>query len=230
MEAMANSMEMINLIKSGGYMYADDWIIENFDGQHFKSLCDEHNRVFKTEIPRHIFQHHCKNVLGLRSSGRYYTQDQKDWLRSFYPEHGAKKTAKEFKRIFGKNISVEAVRGYCYRSLGVTVKKECRYKDHTAPIGTLNYIESIKEVRIKTENGWKRVANTLVDVPAGYVAIHLDRNWKNISPDNIAVIKNGYMAIMRNFDLWSENPEITRTSIKWCELYDLMKKEGYTWN
>jgi hypothetical protein len=214
---------MATMRKWGRYSYDVDWIRQNWDGQHFKALCLEYNRVYGTDIPRHVFQHFCKIVLGLRSSGRYYSETEKEWLRSFYPGHGVEETADAFRERFGKDVKADSLKSYCNRSLGVFTTKDVKYRNHRAEIGSIHHLPGRKEIRIKTVNGWKNLANTLVDVPKGYAAIHLDRDYTNNAPENIAVVKNGYMALMRNNGLWSEHPEITKTSIIWCQLYEALK-------
>lgn len=212
------------LVKSGGYAYADEWIKNHWDGQHYSALCKEHNQTFGTSIPRGIFQHHCKNKLGLFSKGRYFTEKEREWLRSYYPEHGEKKTSDMMHRLFGRKTTPQTLRNYCNRQLGLSTTDECKYGHRRAKIGDL-LINCRGEVKIRTEKGWVGYANHLMKPPKGSVVIHLDRDSTNNDPSNLAVVKNGYMALMRNYNMWSENAEITRTSIKWCELYELMNKE-----
>lgn len=211
------------MVESGGYAYADEWIKNHWDGQHYSALCKEHNQAFGTSIPRANFQYHCK-CLGLESKGRYFTEEEKKWLRSYYPDHGEKKTVEMFYRLFGKKMGVKTLRRYCNVWLGLKTTDECKYGHRRAKIGD-TLINCRGEVKIKTENGWVGYANQIMKPPKGSVVIHLDRDKTNNKPENLAVAKNGYMALMRNYDLWSENAEITRTSIKWCELYELINKE-----
>lgn len=149
---------------------------------------------------------------------RYYEQEEKDWLRENYPKLGLKETTRQFNERFNHNKNEVAIKGYCNHHLKISVPKEVTITLKSSPVGYV-FKNCRGEYKIKTKEGWKPLTHTYEEVPNGYIAFHLDGNKENNSPDNIAIIKNGVQTTLRNFDMLSENADITRVGITWCELY-----------
>lgn len=200
----------------------DAWIKANYDGEHMTELCRRYNRTFETDINRTTFRFHMKSM-GLVSEGRYYTDTQRDFLKKTYPAFGAKRTAELFENRFGKKVDPASLKAYCRRRLNVSVPREVRYGSLTSPIGTVS--ENCRgEVMIKTENGWIKATHSQVDVPAGMVAFNLDGDRFNNSPENIGITTNSKFRTLRNNGFWSEDRELTKTGLIWCDLNELLKQ------
>lgn len=157
---------------------------------------------------------------------RYYEPEEKQWLIENYPVLGRNQATQQFNELFNHNKTPKTIEKYCHRRLGIRVSEERRserYNAITSDIGTVSK-NCRGEWKIKTDKGWIPATHSIADVPKGYVAIHLDGNKDNNSPENIAVVKNGIQTIAINAGLYSEDPEITRTGLVWAELYKLIKK------
>ena len=171
-------------------------------------------------MPRGVYERH--NVTG----NRYYTDEQKQWLIENYPKLGKVETAKRFAAEFGIVRKPKSLQRYCTHGLGLSVtekRSKERYEEMSADVGTISK-NCRGEWKIKTEHGWEKLSRYGKDIPKGYVAIHLDRNADNNEPDNIAIVPNGIQTIMRNENIWSENTEVSRTSVEWAMLYKALKE------
>lgn len=159
---------------------------------------------------------------------RYYEEEEKVWLVENYPILGISETTRRFNEKFNRNKSISTLKRYCVMHLGLKVtneRKSHRYDAITSDVGTVSQ-NCRGEYKVKTENGWISAAHSIVDVPRGFVAIHLNGDKGDNSLDNIAVVKNGIQTILRNCNMWSSDREITKTGIAWCELYKLLEGEN----
>lgn len=156
-----------------------------------------------------------------------FTEEQKQFLRETYPIYGGRATYKAFTDRFGVEIEYDTLKSYCRRWLNLHVSKEFRRKDYDSramPIGTQR-INCRGEVKTKVAPGrWVKSTHVVVNVPNGCVAFNLDRNKLNNDPDNIGVTTNSKFRTLRNCGMWSENPEITKTGLIWCDLKELHEK------
>lgn len=158
---------------------------------------------------------------------RYYEEVEKDWLREHYPLLPPKETTRLFNEKFNHNKGVKTLRKYCNNRLGLHCSEDVmsrKYDGMRKEVGHI-FTNCRGEVLIKTEDGYKKLTHTLVDVPKGYVAIHLDGDSTNNSIENIAVVKNGIQTTARNLGMTSSDPDITLAGIKCAELYKLLGKE-----
>ena len=154
--------------------------------------------------------------------GRYYTDEQKEWLREYYPKYGSKETSRMFEEEFGKYVKPQTLKRYCRVWLGCSVLREVQYGSMTAPIGTIS--ENCRgEVKVKTENGWIKATHLNVDVPKGMVAFNLDGNKYDNSAENIAITTNSKFRTLRNNNMWSIDRELTKTGLLWCDLNELLR-------
>ena len=163
----------------------------------------------------------CRNV----TARRFYEEREKQWLIENYPKLGIKETTRQFNEKFNHNKDCRAVKRYCSQWLGLTVPKETTKQIKNHPVG---YIRRNRQGvwYIKTETGWELLTHTILEVPKGHLAFHLDGNGDNNSPENLVVVRNGIQTIARNNNLVSENPTITSVGITWSELYSELKKKG----
>lgn len=156
--------------------------------------------------------------------GRYYTDEQKSWLKEHYPKLGSKETSRLFEQEFGKAVKPETLKRYCRVWLGCSVPKEVQYGGMTVPVGTLS--ENCRgEVMKKTENGWIKATHSEVDVPKGMIAFNLDGDKFNNSPENIGITTNSKFRTLRNNGFWSEDRELTKTGLLWCDLKEVLEEK-----
>lgn len=156
--------------------------------------------------------------------GRYYTEEQKAWLKECYPKHGSKETSRLFEEMFGRQVKPATMKRYCRRWLGCSVSKEVQYGRITSPIGTIS-TNCRGEVKVKTENGWIKATHQNVDVPDGMIAFNLDGDKYNSDVENIGITTNSIFRSLRNNGFWSTDREITKTGLLCCELERLLKTE-----
>ena len=155
-------------------------------------------------------------------NSRFYTQEQKEWLRENYPKLGSKETSRLLFELYGRKVNPTAIKKYCRNRLGCSVSKEVRYGGFTSPIGTVS--ENCRgEVKVKTEKGWIKATHSMVEVPKGMVAFNLDGNKYDNSPENIGITTNSKFRTLRNNGFWSNDRELTKTGLLWCDLNELLE-------
>lgn len=207
-------------------MILDDlWIREHFDGANTAALCREYNSVHGTSLSKDRFNWYCKTHLGLVSRGRKYTDEEKAWLKENYPTLGGAETARQFTKRFGRNVSHQTIKTYCSRWLKTNVSDEWRrqyQESRSVPIGTLT-VNSRGDAIIKTEKGWIKATHANVDVPKGMVAFNLDGNILDNSAENIGVTTQSKFRTLRNYGMWSNEREITRTGLLVLDLKELIE-------
>lgn len=224
--------------------YHNDWIMEHKDDFFtWAEMCKAYNEIFGTDIERVRFKNHCVAGLGLRLNNYFYTEEQKEWLKEHYPRLGARKTTEEFNEKFKRNSSEQTIKEMCY-SLGLKLNEDTfgKYRketthamveytknERTSEIGTIG-LPNREYDFIKTENGWESIGRYLYkkhvgEIPDGHQVIFLDGDKENLDISNLAVVPCSYQAFMNKHGLRSENVDITRTSVKLCELHELLRKE-----
>ena len=218
----------------------DDWIVENF--WKFKNayeMASEHNRLFGTNITKHVFTMHCVKQLNLR---RAFTDEQEEWLKINYPILGTTRAVEEFNWTFHQNRSWDTIRTHC-RKLGIKCVADVmsnRGRNNAkryVPIGSITedsqgylHIKTGAAFNKRTEN-WELYHRWIWEqengkVPDDCYLIFLDNDRKNCDISNLALIPKAYLTIMMDYGLKSVSKKITETSIKWCELYTTAKKNG----
>ena len=224
--------------------YHNDWIMEHKDKFFsWAEMCKEYNRVFGTDIERVRFKNHCSKDLELRLKSYYYTEEMEQFLKAHYPIYGAKKTAEAFNKRFNQKRSVHTIKEKSMQ-LGAYLNEEsfAKYREDTTKIliaynktnayevGSIGR-QSNGNYRIKVgEGAWVSIGKYLYEkyigkVPSGYQVIYLDGNKENREPSNLEMVPVSYQALMNKLGLRSSDREITKTSVKWCELHEALRKE-----
>lgn len=175
---------------------------------------------------------------------RRYTPEQDEWLRENYPALGATEAYVQFGETFGVMKGFEGFKSHV-KDLGLRVSAQRQYEanqnngDRTnVPLGTIavrnHKQKSGKVVQanwIKVgdgTSGWMPLSHYIMGKPdKSHVVIHLDGDRLNDDPDNLLTIDRSINALMMNQKFWSSDPNITRTGIKWCELYETIKGEAH---
>lgn len=166
-----------------------------------------------------------------------YTKEQ----IKFMVEHGADMTTNELayalNKTFETNHSAQSVRTVLKR-LGVFKSKETRSRINAMkgkPIGSSKIIGGYRYIKVRQSSGgfyqdWKRETqivyeNAYGDIPPGYMVVTLDGNKLNAAPENLVAISKSIAARMTNGrgkSMWSEFPELTKTSIETCKLDEII--------
>ena len=91
-----------------------------------------------------------------------------------------------------------------------------------AVVVNLNYGDpQYKRIEFKRRVVWERLHG---EIPKDHRIIHLDGNQMNCDPSNLYCVPAKFVPILSHNHWWSENPELTRTAIKWCELFYAIKE------
>lgn len=205
--------------------YEDKWIMENWKlYRNWNKLCNAYNKTFATEIKYNTFKSHCQRI-GLNF---HYSNEQIEWLKSNYPNLGKVETTRQFNLLFDETRSVAAIKKCCLE-LGLHVTEERlsmkaienteRFHKKGSIVLRNGYYE------IKKPNGkWQRLHRYIWEqhngkIPNGYKVIFLDDDNTNCDIENLALIPCSHLMLMNKNKLKSEHKEITRTAIRWCDLY-----------
>jgi len=161
-----------------------------------------------------------------------FSAEQKEWMVINCPLLGFKKATFEFNNKFNENRSVDTIKTHCYRN-GIKLNKEIRSEISRKNRSKRNNgIYDIGDVfvqkgykYIKTGKGHKQMLYSRYiwelnygPVPENYSVIYLNGDSMDCDIDNLMAISNRIKSLLSVYDLWSNNADIMRTSIKWCEL------------
>ena len=210
--------------------YDDAWILDHWKDYRYVS------EMYVDYISEHTDEAHTLNAFTQRTSKlgltRRYTEEQDEWLRKNYPSLGAKEAYDLFCDRFKVRKGFEGFKSHI-KELGLKVTAERQREadqnngEHDGmAIGTVT--ERCRNSEwIKTEDGWKPLQRAIVDdVPKGYRVIHLDRNGRNNTLDNLMVISPQVNAMMTGNKFWSSDAEVTKTGVLWCELNIAIKSSA----
>lgn len=225
--------------------YDDEWIREHFtDVSTTKELCELYNKTFGTGIIYRTFQSHCNRELKLneiRKSINEYTEEMDSWLEEHYYSEGSY-CFNDFNKKFHQNRSHKAILTHCKRKgfrVNLMVANEHTYKNakREHEIGDIwvrtNGNQVYKVIKIAkvfrdTNASVKKLSHYVWEqehgpIPKGHKIIFLNNDSLDCRLENLACVPTHYLALMNKQHLKSEDPRITETAIKWCELYSLVK-------
>lgn len=161
-----------------------------------------------------------------------FTQQEDEWIKQNYSELGAEETLKGICERFGNRHTYKSLQSRC-RDLKLTVTKQ-RWREaclnngrhENVPIGTIqkrgrgqNWIKVAKGCE-----GWVPLTQYLLDCPADSIIVHLDGNKANDNIENLRVVKRKISSRMTAWKMWSENPIISETGIRCCELQEALNE------
>lgn len=163
---------------------------------------------------------------------KIYSDTQNQWLRDHYSNLGRIKTAEEFNRTFGMNKSISAIESHCKQRLFLHVTSERKAVSRVENAGRKRNIGDISEdihgePVIKTNNGWVYLKELAVGKKEGMIIVHLDGNVKNCNPDNLMHIDRATAVRMSKEHFWTEDKDLTKTGIIWCQLEKILKNSGH---
>lgn len=201
--------------------YDEQWILDHWKDYRYVS------EMYADYISEHT-DHHTLGAFRQRTVKlgltRRYTQEQDKWLKENYPHLGAREAYDKFCERFKVKKGFEGFKSHI-KELDLKVTEERQYKADQnngkhdgVPVGTIT-----KRCRntewIKTEDGWKPLQQEIIgNVPKGFRIVHLDCDGRNNAPDNLTVVSPKVCAMMTGNGFWSDEAEVTKTGVLWCEL------------
>lgn len=165
-----------------------------------------------------------------------WTSGEDDLIRSIYPNVGMKATYDELCKVFGERHPWESFRTRIY-DLHLNVTHE-RWEEACKNNGTRTNVPVGTVVKRGRGENWIKVADgtdgwiplkrhLLGEQGKGMNIVHLDGDKANDDIDNLMAVNREVCALMARNGFWSENREVTRTGIMWCELVQAMKGAQY---
>ena len=226
-------------------VYNDKWIKEHLhDYKSYREMALAHNELFGTSIKASSIGTYVKHVLKIykpRQTGEFLTDEQKRFIEDYYPNHNVSETTAAFNAKFGTNRNRYTMLNYARRH-GLKVRDDVVTKaklDASHAEGTKHpyskpgdtYFDGRSWI-MKTEDGQRKRAQVATwekfhgKVKKGHAIICLDGNQENWNIENLAEVPFSYLGLLQTHGLRSENTEITRTGVMWCDLYSLLQKEN----
>jgi len=163
-----------------------------------------------------------------------YTNEERQWLAENVPSMSEAEITSAFNEKFGTNLGRDTLRGYVKRFIGTKRTDETVSRSHSESqikyrAGDLSIQirgrRPIKVIRIE-DNGrlkWIPYGRYLWEqehgkLPDGWVVIYLNNDGTDCRPENIYAVGPDVMALMARNQWFSQNPEVTLTALKLCEL------------
>lgn len=184
--------------------------------------------------------------------GRAYTQEEDDWLRVNIEHYDYPTLTKLFNERFGRNL--KSVADHCTKQLHIhrpvnkgDFKKGVRACTTTVPIGSeswdgrclwLKISDDMRDYSDLKNPSSKRYNHNWVlksayiweqqhgPIPKGHVVVHLNMDRKDCSPENLYCTTRQINFMLAKNGWYTEDPVLTLTAIKWCELFYALKKES----
>lgn len=219
--------------KQNKIYWNNEWILGNEGNYHtISELYNAYVKEVDSTISLNSFRTHIKRKLKIGSNSTW-NDNEREWVAENYPKLGGLKCVEPFEKKFGKHRTARAIMAEARRQ-GLLVEEDVvvsnRNYTRRVPIGTV-VDDGDGYLKIKTGNGssgWERYHRYVYEkrygtIPKGHKIIFLDGNRRNYDTDNMVAVPASYLAIMNNLKMKSQEPEITKTSIKWCELYEMLK-------
>lgn len=213
----------------------ENWVRENyFEYESLEKLLEAFNKVFDRKRTLQGFSLHCQNVLKLK---RYIppTEEENTWLIENVDKYTYNELTDEYNRIFGKDVSRSALESYTKRTLSLIKKDPNKFISIPNPVGHTKKINGRTYIRVKeidhSLSSKNRGQSTYVPlakviwekhhgkkVPEDSQITFLNGNKEDFSIENLYCIKKKYLFYMIQNHWFSDNPDVTLTAIKWCEL------------
>lgn len=171
----------------------------------------------------------------------HFTAEEVEYILAHYAEaKSAQDLADIMNSHFGTNRSAENIREKCRKSaLGVSINNPTRYGQkpkEQLPIGTIRTVTNgatyvkVKDVPVGAKfTGYARpywiplqeklYADVYGELPKGMMVCFLNCDRSDFRIENLYPISRKIAARMAQNQWWSDNPIITMTGIKWCELF-----------
>ena len=176
-----------------------------------------------------------------------FTDEEKRFLRENISKYIYSELAVAFNRKFGTNLTHGNISDVCIKRLGIHRDKPHTFqkgkKDFTShSIGAEVFDGEYVWVKIsdyyhegrsrskQLDENWEK-KHALVweqahgKIPKGRMIVFLDKNRKNCSIENLYCTTRKVNFMMAKNKWYSNNPELTLTALKWCELFYALDKD-----
>lgn len=170
-----------------------------------------------------------------------YTLEQKAWLTEHIKDYSYAELASAFNVKFNANVSGQNLSDLCIKRMKIHREKNTglfavgEERPHMKRIGTEVIREGYVWVKVddirhdgtvdylKHCENWKPkhrlvYEQTHGEIEDGNIIVFIDNNKNNLDTNNLYSVSRKTHATMCANGWYSENPEITLTAIKWCEL------------
>ena len=185
--------------------------------------------------------------------GRHeFSEDEIEFIKRYYPDHGADDTVEMLKEVFGTDRTSNSVKTLANSKLGLKVRgefkqrldqskiemmREARTRDIGSNRACVNKNTGNVDHKIKVgENQWKAAGVAIWEqaygpAPKGYRIIYLDGDNTNLDIDNLYMANNKLVyQVTTNKCYKSGNPEITKSLIKFYELRNALGVDRFQWS
>ena len=180
----------------------------------------------------------------------FYTDAENNWLIQNINKHRYKDLVGIFNETFNTNLTYDAITSHCLRTLQIKRGKENQYgfskgkqtTKHTLPIGTerwdgVNVWVKVSDDVVEEQNicnskrsnpNWQLKKRLVWEshygrIPDNMIIICLNKDEQDCSIENLYVTTRKINFMMAKNHWYSENRELTRTALKWCELFYALK-------
>lgn len=214
-----------------------NWIRDNYNNfETVVELTEEFNKQFSCSKEPYAIGKQCSK-LGLKKDFGY-TEEQKQWLIDNYDNYDAVvDLAREFIKVFDLEKNYKSVADYCFRKLGLNkdINKKVvpnkkynigdeKFEGGYCYIKVKEYERTGKYDNKKQKQCWKQKQRVTwekyynQEVPEDCQIIFLNGDRSDFDIENLYCVKKKYLPYMERNHWFSDNPELTLTAIKWCEL------------
>lgn len=210
------------------------WILKNHcSSETVKCFTARYNCEFNENRSKDTMKHYLRRI-GLEQDDKRLTKEEDSWLSEHAPSLSVDETARQFNAVFGATRSAQVLKARCNRHLGVTHKHD--RNGGALPIGSETvttdgfvFVKVSNKKNVGFYQNWKQKHQIVWEshngkIPDGQTILFLDRNRSNCSIENLYIVDGKVMREISKKKWFSENPEITLTAIKWCELFYAIKR------
>lgn len=218
----------------------EKWIAENADDMTAEALKDAFNECFGTNVTFHsMIQKRQRMGINKGLPNREYTQEEENFLRENRNDMPMKKLHRLFCERFSE-VGYYALKCKVQR-MGITVDDRDKFSTELAeksrkPVGTEHKRSGYTIVKVSDEVGksgsheaerknWKLKQIVMWEkyhrqsVPPKHQVVFLNGDKEDYSEGNLVAVPLKYMPMM-NRNHWLEgDEEVTKTALKYCELF-----------
>lgn len=207
----------------------DKWIIDNWPGMCTTEFTQLYSKHVGLDIKKESLRKHIRKKLKLKNTFCNIDDEIKNYIIDNYEKIGYAKMLDTVKERFGED-NIKHVR-HIVRKYKLNVPKETIYKNlNLDPPGTINEQPSTGYLYIKLDHGnWELYHKYLYEQAYGKISkdkcvIFLDNNNRNFNLSNLVAIPKIHQRYLNMYKMRSEDPDITKTAILWCQLHELVDK------
>ena len=230
-----------------------DWILEHYkDYRNCPELVKALKDNFGLETNVANIKYWFKQRFGMTTVyGRYdFSEEEKEFIKKYYPDHGPEKTAEMINEIFNTNRTRNSVAVIAHK-YGIKISPELRKiisddKCKKMADAIRRDCGTVKPMRVnskgtigyfmKVSDGvWKTAATVIWEetngpIPDGYKLIYLDGDNSHYQLDNLCLVSNKVAyQVQTNKNYQSGEPEIIKTLIKYYELRNALGVNFIQW-